>query len=98
MDEHKLFDESFYEGQRNAVYCKEHNIHASPYEIKEFLTKSNIRTKIKFIEEEVERKQKRLSELELGDFSENVHRHAEVCEDIKHLTTIKQTLLEELNK
>ena len=33
----KLFREKFYEGDRNSVYCREHNVYATPSEIEQFL-------------------------------------------------------------
>lgn len=36
------FDEEFYEGARNSVHCKKHEIYATPYEIKQFLHSSQL--------------------------------------------------------
>ena len=33
----KKFDEEFYEGENNSVFCKKHKIFATPYEIKSFI-------------------------------------------------------------
>jgi hypothetical protein len=33
----KRFDDKFYEGERNSVFCKEHKTFATPHEIKEFI-------------------------------------------------------------
>jgi hypothetical protein len=33
----KLFNEKFYEGENNSVYCAKHRIYATPFEIKQFL-------------------------------------------------------------
>ena len=39
-EEMKRFEEKFYEGERNSVYCHKHSVFATPHEIKSFLTAS----------------------------------------------------------
>jgi hypothetical protein len=34
----KEFNEKFYEGGDNAIFCSEHKVYATPYELKSFLT------------------------------------------------------------
>ena len=41
-EEQKKFDEKFYEGERNSVYCHKHNIFATPHEVKSYLSASLI--------------------------------------------------------
>lgn len=42
------FDEKFYEGERNSVFCKKHEVFATPFEIKSY-----IRSKIQEVLERV---------------------------------------------
>lgn len=47
----KEFDKNFYEGERNSVYCREHELLASPKEIKAFLLSSLTQIRQETLEE-----------------------------------------------
>lgn len=53
-EKEEKFDENFYEGERNSVYCKKHKVFATPYELKAFSKQSLIDT-LGWLENEAEK-------------------------------------------
>ena len=49
----KDFDELFFEGERNSVYCKKHKVLATPYEVKSF-ARFQVEKILKSKQEEIE--------------------------------------------
>jgi hypothetical protein len=51
----KEFNKHFYEGERNSVYCKKHNLFATPGELKDFIDsvvdKTYTQAKLEVVEE-----------------------------------------------
>ena len=66
----KDFDELFFEGERNSVYCKKHKVLATPFEVKSF-ARFQLEKILKSKQEEI-KKVKFNRYDEYGDFCEEV--------------------------
>jgi len=67
----KDFDELFFEGERNSVYCKKHKVLATPYEVKSF-ARFQVEKILKSKQEEIEGEMEKM-------IKKNTYRHTAGC-------------------
>jgi len=79
----KDFDELFFEGERNSVYCKKHKVLATPFEVKSF-ARFQLEKILKSKQEEMEKKIEEWKPIQWDEQS-----LAEMKQDLKELLSNK---------